>query len=199
MMRIANDFEIGQPPDMAFGFLVDLDRVAPCLPGAELGDESSGGGRELTVTVRLGPMRMVYEGEVSITDQDPTARRAVLAGSAREARGGGTGDAVIEMTVSGDGAGSQVATVAEVTLTGRAAQMGQGIVDDVARQMIGEMVNCIEARLAAEAPAGSPDDAKVDDSGPPSSPAPKAVQEIKGGALIWRVVVSKLKALFRRR
>ncbi len=197
-MRIESAFEIGRPADQSFAFLVDLDRVAPCLPGATLGEPRAGGPRDVTVVVRLGPMRLTYEGEVSITEEDPATRRAVLEGSAREVRGGGRGEAVIEMTVTDNGPGSRVAAVADITLTGRAAQMGQGLVDELARQMIDEMARCIESRLASEGLA----EAEAAGSSP-SSPAPaEAVAtgaEIRAGALVWRALVSKFKALFRRR
>ena len=103
------------------------------------------------MTVRLGPMRLAYEGEVRIDERDDAARRAVMAGSAREARGGGSASARIAMRVEASGAGSRVVAEADVVLSGRAAQMGKGIMEDVARRLVGEMAGCLEAGLAAPA------------------------------------------------
>ena len=102
-MQITNQFTIGLPPEDAYRLLLDLEQVTPCLPGAELGGPKDDGGRAVKVTVKLGPMRFVYEGSVQIAEQDDAARRAVLVGQARESRGQGSAQATIAMTVSGDG------------------------------------------------------------------------------------------------
>ena len=162
-MQITNEFSIGLPPDKAYALLLDLEQVTPCLPGAELGEEREGGSRAVTVTVKLGPMRFVYDGSVQITEQDEAAKRAVMIGTARETRGQGSAKAAIAMTVSGDGGGSTVSAVADVELTGRAAQMGRGVVEDVAKKMIADMARCLELRFA------QPETPET-----PAAPAPEA-------------------------
>ena len=103
--------------------------------------------------MRLGPMRLAYEGEVRIDERDDAALRAVMAGNAREARGGGSASARIAMRVEPVAEpASRVVAEADVVLSGRAAQMGKGIVEDVARRLVGEMAGCLEAGLAAPAP-----------------------------------------------
>lgn len=188
-MQITNEFSIGLPPEQAYALLLDLEQVTPCLPGAELREEREGGARAVTVTVKLGPMRFVYDGTVQITEQDDAARRAVMVGTARETRGQGSARAAISMTVSGDGAPSTVSAVADVELTGRAAQMGRGVVEDVAKKMIADMAACLEQRFARP---------ETREPGEPAAAQPPAAKPIRAGALFWTILWGRIKALFGR-
>jgi carbon monoxide dehydrogenase subunit G len=196
-MQITNHFTLGLPPERAYELLLDLEQVTPCLPGAELGEEQDDGSRAVKVTVKLGPMRFVYDGSVRIADHDDDARRAVLVGQARETRGQGSAQATITMTVGEADAGSSVEAAADVELTGRAAQMGRGVVEDVAKKMIADMASCLELRFASlETP-------RVESPGPPgaSAAAPMeaaAPSEVSGTSLFWTVLKGRLKALFGR-
>ncbi|MGD9765932.1 MAG: SRPBCC family protein [Candidatus Binatia bacterium] len=147
-MQIKNEFSLDLPPDKAYALLLDLERVTPCVPGAELGPKREDGSHKVKLTVKLGPMKFVYDGSVQIAERDETARRAVMVGQARETSGQGDAKATIAMTVTGQGNTSQVSAIAEVGITGRAAQMGRGMVDDVAKKMIVEMANCLKTRFA---------------------------------------------------
>ena len=197
-MQIPSTFQLDLPPDNAYELLLDLDRVAPCLPGATLGDELADGGRELTVAVRLGPMKFQYTGSVRIAERDGAARRAVLVGTAREMRGQGDANATITMNVSPNGDRSQVDSVADIDLSGRAGQAGRGIVEDVSRRMIDEMTACLRARASEQ--GGSV-------SGRRASPAPDLAaaesgrddaSPIRAGALAMKVIWDRLRRLFRR-
>ena len=150
-MEIRNDFELALPADGAFALLLDLEKVVPCLPGAEVGEAEPEGGRAIVVTVKLGAMRFVYEGTVQISDSDPIRRTATLVGKAREKRGGGTATASIQMVVGETPAGSAVRTVADVKLTGRAAQNGRGIVDEVSKSLIVQMASTLEEQYGGAA------------------------------------------------
>jgi uncharacterized protein len=202
-VRIESEFQMGAAPDEAYPVLLDLERVAPCMPGATLGAEREDGSREVRVNVRLGPMRFTYDGTVRIVERDDAARRAVLEGDARESKGQGGARATIAMTVSENGAGSRVATVADMELSGRAAQMGRGVVEDVARRMIADMAACLEQRLsaappAAEAAAAEPEPptgaGRATTAPPPPEPAP-----VRAGSLVVRALWDRIRALFGRR
>ena len=142
------------------------------------------GGREVRVTVRLGPMRLAYEGEVRIDERDDAALRAVMAGHAREARGGGSASARIAMRVEPSGTGSRVVAEADVVLSGRAAQMGKGIVEDVARRLVGEMAGCLEAGLAAPAPR---------EGAPARTEPPVPAEPLRGGRLVLGIARDRLR------
>jgi uncharacterized protein len=198
-VQIRDEFTIGLPPEQAYPLLLDLEQVTPCMPGAELGAENEDGSRAVKVTVKLGPMRFVYDGTVRIAEHDDSARRAVLVGTARETRGQGSAQASIAMTVSPADPGSQVEAVADVELTGRAAQMGRGVVEDVAKKMIADMARCLEARFAAPAtPAAEPALSPSNGGAQAADPHRSEGTPVKARALFWTVVVGRIKALFRR-
>jgi carbon monoxide dehydrogenase subunit G len=204
-MRITNDFDLGLPPEEAYALLLDLDRVVPCMPGAELGPARDDGERDLNVKVKLGPISMAYTGTVAIAERDDDAKRAVVLGTAREVRGQGTARAEIGMTVTPNGdSGSRVAAVADVELTGRAAQTGRGLVEGVAARMVADMARCLDARhgagaaaaAAAEAPT-APGSATPSPAAAPAPAVPAAAPPIRGVRLLLSVLWDRLRA--RRR
>ncbi len=181
-MKIETEFSVAAPPQKAFEFLLDLERVAPCIPGGELGAPDGDGVYPANVTVKLGPMRLVYDGTIRIAEQDDATRTARLSARARESRGSGTAQATMTMTISPDGSGSRVGVTTELELTGRAAQLGRGVVEDVATRLVGEMASCLAERIpsASEATATA---------------APKP---LSAPALLLQIVRGRLRALLRR-
>jgi uncharacterized protein len=190
-MRIERDFEVPAAPPDAYELLVDLERVGSCIPGGEVGKLEDDGSHPASIAVALGPMRMNYRGKVRIEERDDAAHRAVLHADVREQRGQGTAKARMTMDVSAAGTASLVATVTDVKLTGRAAQMGRGVVDDVAARLVAEMAACIAARF--EPPGG--DDGSDGGGGEP----PERAEPIKGFRLMIRVLWERLKRIFQRR
>lgn len=180
-MRVDTSFTISRPPAETYARLLELEQVTPCFPGAQLGEELPDGGRAVRVTVKLGPMKLAYDGEVRIAARDDDALRAVLAGAAREARGAGSATARITMRVEPAGAGSQVIAEADIDLTGRAAQMGKGIVESVAQTLVGQMAACLETTFAAAAPAAPPEtgaDSEMPDAVAAAPPAPATAPSV---------------------
>lgn len=152
-MEIASSFVLPSPPDEAYRALLDIERVAPCVPGGELGPRESDGTYPAKMTVKLGPMRLVYTGVLRVAEHEEAIRRAVLHAKASAAGGQGTVDATMTMLVTPNGTGSHVAVQTELALTGRAAKLGRGLVDDVARRVVADMAACMERELADAAPA----------------------------------------------
>ena len=152
-MRLTDEFTISTPPDEAFAALLDLELVAPCVPGAELGAIAEDGSYPGTVSVKLGPMKFVYKGKLRIAEQDPVARTAVIEGEGRATSGADTAKVRAVMEVLPEGAGSRVRMTTDLDIKGRAAQMGAGIIGDVSRKLVGEAAVCIEGRLSAPSDA----------------------------------------------
>jgi uncharacterized protein len=152
-MEIASSFVLPSPPDDAYRALLDIERVASCVPGGELGPPESDGTYPAKMTVKLGPMRLVYTGSLRVAEHEQGIRRAVLHAKARAAGGQGTVEATMTMLVTPNGTGSHVAVQTELALTGRAAKLGRGIVDDVASRVVADMAACMERELADAAPA----------------------------------------------
>jgi carbon monoxide dehydrogenase subunit G len=181
-MELRNEFTLPARADEAYRFLLDLERVAPCIPGGDIGARGPDGSYPATVTVKLGPMRLRYQGTVRIAEREDGARRAVLAAEAREARGHGSAKARMTMSVSGDDKASHVDVVTEMELSGRAAQMGRGVVDDVARRLVADMATCLESTFTAGAP----------EFGEAAVPA---AEPLAAGALFFSALWSRLKRL----
>ncbi|GLY70355.1 SRPBCC family protein [Amycolatopsis taiwanensis] len=145
-MRLHHEFTLPVPPEQAWHTLLDVPRVARCLPGATLdrvdGDEFSG-----RVMLKVGPLRMAYLGDVRITERDETARRLVLSGAGKEFRGSGTAEANVTAALEHNGAGTLVALDTELALTGRAAQFGRGLVNEVAGDLIGQFADRLSVEM----------------------------------------------------
>jgi carbon monoxide dehydrogenase subunit G len=184
-MEIANRFTVDAPPEIAYEALIDLERIGPCIPGATIGPAEADGAHPAQIAVKLGPMRMTYAGTVRIVEQDRSARRAVLAADVKEARGQGSARATMTMHVGEDGPGASVDSATEVQMTGRAAQMGRGLIEDVAERLVKEMADNLGALLDTPAPAPSPGAA---DAAPP----PPAARPVNGLGLVARVIASRI-------
>src|SRR5215204_882434 len=136
-MKLENEFTVDTSIDEAWKALNDLERVTPCLPGAQLtaevGDEYEG-----TMTVKMGPVTQKYNGTVKIEDADESAHRAVIRADGKDARGQGTASATITSTLHDEGNGStRVNVETDMQITGRAAQFGRGVQQEVAEKLLG--------------------------------------------------------------
>lgn len=149
-MKIANEFTVDASVEEAWKTLLDLERVTPCLPGAAL-EETSGDDYKGTMTVRLGPVTQKYSGIVSIDETNEKARRAVLKASGKDARGQGTVSATITSTLHEEnGGGTRVRVETDMQVTGRAAQFGRGVMQDVAEKLAGRFADCLEKEILGE-------------------------------------------------
>jgi carbon monoxide dehydrogenase subunit G len=182
-MLLSNSASLTQDPDRVYGFLLDLDAVAPCIPGATLGPAGADGSREATVLVRLGPMRFTYTGVVTILESDPRARRAVLQVDAREASGAGTARAQITLSVlpADDPLGARIDIDNDLTLSGGAAQTGRGMIAALAEEMLEDFRDALIERLEAEP-------AQLDGDSSSARPALAPRQQHVGFRLVWRIV-----------
>ncbi len=170
-MLIENEFTVQAPADEVYRLMLDVERVTPCIPGAEVLGGRDDGGFDAKVSMKMGPMSMGYKGSVAVTEQDDEARRAVLSAKGAEQRGQGNAQAKMTMEITDLGAeGSRVKVSSDIMVTGRVAQMGRGIMQDVATRMMGEMAKCMEATISA----GSSTAASADADAEPSSTAPAA-------------------------
>ncbi|HET7479040.1 MAG TPA: SRPBCC family protein [Rubrobacteraceae bacterium] len=153
-MKINNEFTVSAPVETAWDTMLDLEKVAPCLPGAAI--QESTGDREYkgTMKVKIGPITASYKGTVKIEEADEANHRAVINATGRDARGQGTASATIVTTMQGEGDQTKVQVETDMHLTGRAAQFGRGIAQDVASKMLGQFANCLEEELAGGGLAG---------------------------------------------
>ena len=183
-MRLIDEFSIATAPDRAYELLLDLPHVAPCIPGGEIGEPDADGVCPGRVSVKLGPMKFVYDGKVRIAERDPAARTALITGEGRASGGADTARIATTMEVIPDGTGCRVRMTTDLEVRGRAAQMGQGVIVDVSRRLVKEAAACIEARLAA-----------ADDADPSSLPT---AQPVAGISLMASVMGAKVGDSVRR-
>lgn len=146
-MKIQNEFTVSAPIEEAWKVMLDLERIAPCLPGAAIqgseGDEYQG-----TMKVKIGPITANYKGTVKFEETDEAAHRAVLQATGRDARGQGTASATIVSNLKETDGGTQVNVETDMKLTGRAAQFGRGIAQDVASKMLDQFASCLENEIS---------------------------------------------------
>ena len=151
-MQLENSFHVPLPVDEAWRVLLDAERSVPCLPGARL-DSADGDDCTGSIKVKLGPINLTYQGKASITEQDEAAHRAVIDARGKDQRGNGTAAAVITATLSADGDATRVDVVTDLTITGRPAQFGRGVMTDVGDKMLAQFAEKLAAQLGAPAPA----------------------------------------------
>jgi len=174
-MKFENDFDVEAPIEEVFKALLDVERVAPCVPGAEVVEHTDDDVYKVAIKVKVGPMSMKYGGEVKIVESDPEQHRAVMRTRAKEARGQGTADATVEMHLQGDESRTHGHISTDVKLSGRAAAMGGSVIQDVSARIVDTFAENLAAMLsegksaAVETPAAPAAGGSVT-----SAPAPSA-------------------------
>jgi uncharacterized protein len=190
-MKLEQTFEVQAPLDQVWTALTDLERVAPCLPGAAITGHDEDGTYHGTFTVKLGPMTAAYNGTIKIEDADEATHTATLKARGTDKRGQGGANATIVNTLSAHDGGTRVEAVTDFSITGRLAQFGRGgIMEDVSNRLLRDFATCLSTRLgepAAPAEAGQP----------PPEPPPAAAP-VKGGSVFFSVLWERIKRLFRR-
>ena len=146
-MKLENSFEVPAPPDTAWDLLLDVPRIVPCMPGAELTEVIDDSNWKAKVAVKLGPVSLTFLTDVKREKVDEAARRVTLSAAGREMRGRGAARATVESSLSGANGGTRVDIVTDLSLTGPAAQYGRGLVADVSSQLIGRFADCLKAQL----------------------------------------------------
>ena len=162
-MLLEHSFTVPVPVSQAWDVLLDIERIAPCMPGAALtsfeGDDFAG-----TVKVKLGPVSLTFKGKGRFVERDEAAHRVVLTASGADSRGGGTASARVTASLHDAGdAQTRVEVATDLDVTGKAAQFGRGLIGDVSAKLIGQFADCLAGKLSAGAP-------------PAEAAAPEAVQ-----------------------
>ena len=157
-MRIHNEITLGTPADELFAFLSDVERVAPCLPGASVqgreGEDYAG-----RMKVKVGPINATYQGTMRFVELDKDARRAVMRARAEEVNGQGNAEAMITTEVEESGEGSVVRMDTDLQMRGKVAQFGRGAMEKISQRMFSEFARNIEQTLSENGGAGAAQDA----------------------------------------
>jgi carbon monoxide dehydrogenase subunit G len=149
-VELNNEFRVAVPAAKTWEVLTDVERVAPCLPGATLlsvdGDEFTG-----AVKVKVGPITVSYKGEAVFKDKDAGAQRVVLKASGKETRGNGNAAALVTAQLKDEGDATSVVITTDLTISGKAAQFGRGVLADVATDLIGQFAKSLESSVLGDA------------------------------------------------
>lgn len=182
-MEIENSFAVKAEPDRVYEFLLDVNNVVSCVPGAELSEVVDPDTFKGKVKIKVGPVTVSYNGTARITARDPATRSATLAAEGRETTGSGSAQATTVMAVAADGEGSTVTLTTDFTVVGRVAQFGRGIMEDVSRHLVGQAATCIQSKLEAPPASAAPSiDTDAADSAASSSPASSNSASSNAGA-----------------
>src|SRR5690349_21819030 len=184
-MKIEDQFRVNVPFEQAWNVLLDVERIAPCMPGAQLqeveGDEYRG-----IVKVKVGPITAQYKGAARIVEADQSAGRVVIKAEGRDTRGQGNASATVTATLVSDGDATQVSIDTDLNVTGKVAQFGRGVMADVSSKLLGQFVESLEANVLSEeacgnapggngqAPAAAAAPPPATEAAAPAQPAPAA-------------------------
>jgi carbon monoxide dehydrogenase subunit G len=170
-MKLENEFTVNVPVEDAWNVLLDLERVTPCLPGAALTEQSDDEEYKGEMKVRLGPVTQEYNGTVRIEEADESEHRAVLKADGKDVRGQGAATATITSILHDEGDGStRVRVETDMQITGRAAQFGRGVQQDVAERLLSRFAECLENEIVGggaeeEAEAAATSEAEPSENG----------------------------------
>jgi uncharacterized protein len=183
-VKLEQSFEVRAPVERVWETLIDIERVAPCLPGAEINEAGEGGTYHGTFSVRLGPTTAAYRGQLELEEVDKDARCVVMRASGQDKRGQGSAKAWIVSTMHEEGDATRVDVETDFTITGRLARFGRGgMIQDISNRLLKDFAECLQEKI--EAP-------------PAAEPNPVDANPIGGFSLFFRELLDRLRRLFSR-
>jgi carbon monoxide dehydrogenase subunit G len=150
-MKLENEFVVPVPRDEAWDVLMDVERIAPCMPGATF-DGFEGDSFKGRVKVKLGPITVTYSGVAKFVERDKEGGRAIIDAAGKESRGSGTANATIETILLDQGATTLVKVTTDLNITGKPAQFGRGVMVEVGTKILGQFADCLAGQLASGTP-----------------------------------------------
>ena len=200
-MELEHQFTVPVPVARAWEVLLDVEKIAPCMPGAVV-DSVDGDSFTGKVKVKVGPITVAYAGKASYLEKDAAAHRAVIEAKGRETRGSGTAAATVTASMAEEGGSTRVTVVTDLAITGRPAQFGRGVMNDVGNKLIGQFADCVATTITEGASAGG-EEQRVGESQPgaagartagaaeqPARPTAEAIDlvSVAGGSIAKRVL-----------
>ena len=176
-MELEHQFTVPVPVDRAWEVLLDVEKIAPCMPGAVI-DTVDGDSFTGQVKVKVGPITVAYAGKASFLEKDATAHRAVVEAKGRETRGSGTAAATVTASMADEGGSARVTVVTDLAITGRPAQFGRGVLNDVGNKLIGQFADCLATTITTSGTDG------------PAATSPEEIDlvAVAGGSVAKRLV-----------
>jgi uncharacterized protein len=193
-----NEFDVDAPLESVWDAILDVERVAPNVPGAEVLDRTGADSYKVAIRVKVGPMSMRYRGDVEIVERDEEVHRAVMKARAKESRGQGTAEADVTMALRGQDGRTSATITTEMELSGKAASMGQGVLQDVAGRLVATFAQNLASMLetgeaVTSAEPGRPAPEKAPAPPPPPEPGPAPAEALDLGSLGGQLIADRLR------
>jgi carbon monoxide dehydrogenase subunit G len=185
-MKLEQSFTVDAPVQTVWETLIDVQRVAPCLPGAEVTEAQDDGSYKGTFTVKLGPTTAAYNGTLKLDEIDAQTHRATMSARGTDKRGQGGATATIVSSVVDEGGRARVDVMTDFAITGRLARFGRGgMIEDISNRLLRDFASCLQSSLTTPAE--------------PAPPAPvPAAKPVGGLSLFFGALLDRLRRLFRR-
>jgi uncharacterized protein len=197
-MKLEHSFQVRAPLERVWERLIDVEQVAPCLPGAEITEVGEDGTYRGTFSVRLGPTTAAYRGELALQEVDEAAHRVVMRASGQDKRGQGSAKASIVSAMSEEAGVTRVDVETDFTITGRLARFGRGgMIQDVSNRLLRDFSDCLQRTIEA-APSEPSDQADGPTAPGATVAAPAPAKAVGGFGLLLRALADRLRRLFRR-
>jgi carbon monoxide dehydrogenase subunit G len=198
-MQIENAFDVKAPPERVYTFLLDVNEVVACMPGAELGEQVDPQTFKGKVKIKVGPVTVAYNGMARIAERDDARRTAVLEAEGRETGAQGSARSRSSMAVEPSGTGSTVRISTEFAVAGRAAQFGRGLMEDISKRLVAQMADGIRERLEAAPAEPAADGPAAGRPAPPAASKPATTaRPVNALGLLFSVLRARIGSLFRR-
>ena len=172
-MKLTHEFTVPATVEEAWKVLLDIERIGPCMPGATI-TSVDGDAFEGAVKVKVGPMQIVYRGNAQFLERDEAARRVVVQAQGKESRGTGTAKAIVTAVLDGQGAQTKVTVDTDLDITGKPAQLGRGLMDEVGQKLIARFAESLAVEIGGPVAAAPGTDSPAE---PPASAFKAAPKE----------------------
>jgi uncharacterized protein len=186
-MKLEQQFEVAAPIERAWEALIDVERVAPCLPGAAVTGRNDDGSYSGTFSVKIGPTSASYSGRLEMEQLDEATHTATMRAEGTDKRGQGGAKATITSTLTAaDGGATRVEVVTDYRITGKLARFGRGgMIEDISQRLLREFASCLQQSLAQEQQPQGP---------PPETPETPVAEPLQGAALVASVLLDRARA-----
>ena len=201
-MRIDSEFTVKAPIEVVWAYLLDVESIAPCMPGAQLTEVVDDHTWKGKTNVKIGPVSLSFAGTVELHERDDSAHRVVLKAQGMEQRGKGAASASVVSYLQGVDDGTKVVMETDLSISGAVAQYGRGMILDISQRLTREFAQCLESNLA-DSSASPPDAAATEAEERAPVPQAPAVTPVKGVRLgvwaFWRAIARLFRRLFGRK
>lgn len=183
-MRLENSFTVPADPDRVWTFMMDVQRVVPCMPGAEITEQVDENTWKGKVSIKVGPVGLSFAGTLSRDEVDESGRRVVLNAKGQETRGKGMASATVTSELESTAEGTTVVVVTDLQISGAAAQYGRGMIADVSERFTREFADCLAGRIGSDGMGSGT--AASDEGGGPGDDLEQAARPVSGIRLgLW--------------